>query len=30
MTKSSNYSTLITAICPIYSMLRWTSTYSKP
>ncbi|MBA0789224.1 hypothetical protein Gotri_026654 [Gossypium trilobum] len=30
MTRSRNYSTLITAICPIYSISKWTRTYSEP
>ncbi|MBA0645640.1 hypothetical protein Goklo_013707 [Gossypium klotzschianum] len=30
MTISNNYSTLITVIFPIYSISKWTSTYSEP
>ncbi|MFQ6625953.1 hypothetical protein Gotur_005365 [Gossypium turneri] len=30
MTRSNNYSTLITVIFPIYSILKWTSTYFEP
>ncbi|MBA0785977.1 hypothetical protein Gotri_027766 [Gossypium trilobum] len=27
MTRSSNYSTVIMVICPIYSISKWRSTY---
>ncbi|MBA0701654.1 hypothetical protein Goari_020476 [Gossypium aridum] len=30
MVRSSSYSTVNTVICPIYSVSKWTSTYSEP